>query len=373
MSDLASAIEKCQKTLPEPPKDTFADDMAMILKAMGIKACKSSSTSACVSSQVGLGFIGSQACAGTEDSVGCEALAANFKKTLIVKNAISCSLTSRINETSTKTIASNRIKMKFGTLKCCMCETQPGGCQKHDFETGQTTRYSCSAIEDINQENVVNVKAFSQFSAADATAVEKAVITAIAEDMAAIADSEKDGLGATASKAINVSQTEKLSTDRDTTLNETINKSLNSLTAENIIEQEYGDITSDGSCVKRINQKNIIDQVVSNIVSSSIESFKTSLDKDTLDTVISAASTSSSKGLDVGEGARAADMASRYTMVVAGIVIVIIAIAAIAFKKGITGSGMSLLSPKAKFIFFVKAALIGLISILVLYLIFKNI
>lgn len=326
----------------------MAEDAAMILQAMGIKSCVSSSTSGCVTAQGGWGSVSAKACAGTESSAGCEQIVANFKKTRIVKEALTCAINNRINDSSNQTGQSNIASISLKNSTCCTCL---------EAETCDT----CSAVGSINQSNVADIKVLTEFTVDEAKEVQKTISTAIVTDILTTADSQKDGLGTTSGqKVINTDQVESITTDEDLSLTNSIQKSLNILSQTNEYTLEIDGVNSYGSCMDNLTQANLVDMVVESIMKSSLESIKNIVDESTYETIIDTMATKKDVGTCIDCDPPMGGLGSMMAIVaLAGIAgFVYLSVKGAKGTSGAVSSSIKSLPPKARIVVYLIVAIL---------------
>lgn len=327
--DLGKLMENCRNNIKAPNPSNLGKDIELIMKAMGIQACKTESKSGCVSVATNFLFSGAsaKACAGSESSEGCEQIMANFNKTRIAKESLECAIKQRIQESTTTTVQSNMIKFT-GNMNCCTCTKNEGGCVKYNELTGQVQPYNCSAIGNINQSNSSVVKSTTSFSINEAEEVTKQILTAVSEDINLSADSKKTGLGMdSGQKIITTSDIEKITKDENINVTNNVQKSLNQLTQENILDFNLN-IESGGPCMENISQTNIIELIVNNIMGEVLSSIRTSIDETRFSTIIKAVASKEITGTDITAGSTASyftgNTAVLIAMIIIGIIIVIL-------------------------------------------------
>lgn len=363
-SELNNMLQQCMEDPPDTTNEnSLAEDTALIMKAMGITACKTSSASGCMSSQAGFGFAGSSFCAGAEAAIGCEQLLANFSKTLTVRDSLVCAIEKKIQETTTSTIQSNTININLSGAKCCTCGTN---CM-NITNNGKITNYSCSAIGDLSQTNVADISSTTEFSVEESEQISREVLTAVVEDINMAADSKKEGVGAdVGQKIIGVNEFENIMNDEELSLSINVQKSLNQLSQENIANLNLSGLESAGPCINDITQTNIVKMVVNNVMGMVMSSIKSSVDTVQYDKILEAVASKETVGTDI---TAAATPPMGGIVAIIGFVIVagIAAFVFMSIKKGgggfagMIGAGGRALPPKVRMIYYsVIVILVGL-------------
>lgn len=297
-TEFGNSLLDCEKKIKTPSKKTFGEDLALIMRSMGIQNCKSGSTSACITAQAGWGATSGKACAGAEYSQGCEQLMANFNKTRIVKEALNCAINNRMQETSTLLNQVNEVKINLKGAKCCTCGME---CNTLNAD-GSMTGFECSAVGDINQENAADIKTVSQFSSDEATDIRNAILTAVKDDVKLAADTKKEGLGAdTGQKVITANEIESITKTSDKSVSENIQKTLNQLSQKNVAVYDLKGLESAGPCIKSLNQSNVIKLVVESVMAQTLKSIKENVDSTTFERILDVVASKDVTGLDIGK------------------------------------------------------------------------
>ena len=297
-TEFGNSLLDCEKKIKTPSKKTFGQDLALIMRSMGIKDCKSGSGSACVKAQAGWGTVSGSSCMGTEYSEGCEQLMANFNKTRIVKEALSCAINNRMQETNTLVNQVNSIDIRTKGAECCTC----GMFCKSLNSDGSTTSYKCSSIGAIDQSNAADIKTVSRFSSDEAEDVRNAILTAVKDDVKLAADNKKEGLGMdSGQKVITGNEIESITKTTDKNVSENIQKTLNQLSQKNEAVYNLDGLKSAGPCIESVNQSNVIKLVVDTVMSQTLESIKENVDTSTFEKILDAVATKDITGVDIGK------------------------------------------------------------------------
>jgi len=324
--DITAALksQKCkQEAAQVPPPEPMSKELGDMLRAIGTKTCKSSSASACASfdTQVAGGFVAANAatCGGYDESSGCESIAANYQKTLSLKNVISCAIKQTIETKSTNTNQVNTVEIKDVVCSACGCgdpanrqiRNQNGeivGYVDIEVACGSEsccTKGDCPAIQSTQTNNttlVANIS-FSEDTKSDITT---RLSDAITQDLLADVTIDKEGVGTTPSgRQFNVGQVQSIMNDNKASINQTVRSSLLALEQKNEYILEGATIYNYlGSCIN-VEQFNIIDVVLDDMFYKVVEDLRSAtLDTD-LQIALDALADVKGKGTDVGKGADA--------------------------------------------------------------------
>jgi len=374
-TDFGNSLESCRSNIKEPDRSSFGEDIGLIMQSMGIQACKSSSTSACVSAQAGWGATSAKSCIGTEKSAGCEQLMANFSKTRIVKEALTCAIKNRIQEATTRVDQVNSVRIELEGAKCCTCGNSPTGCAQMDAD-GNVSGYKCLAIGDINQTNTADIKTLTSFSIDESEDVKNTILTAVSEDVSLAADTAKEGLGAdTGQKVINASEIESITKNEDLSLTNNIQKTLNELSQTNEAVYNLNGMESVGPCIGNITQENVIKLVVENIMAQTLKSVKENMDSSTYTKVIDAVASKKVVGLDVGADPAMGGVASIMTII--GLVVVVGGLYTLVKGGGggVSGTAVEVATggdPKAQVLLGIAVVSLGILFLLWFFLMIKS-
>jgi len=313
-TDFGKSLETCRDKIKKPKKSSYGEDVSLIMRSMKIQTCKTKSAQACVTAQGLFGTVGTKACAGYEQSQGCEQIMANFNKTRIVKEALSCAIKNRMQDSTTRVSQVNSINIDGNGATCCMCEMKPEGCSRLD-DNGKLVGYKCTAVGNITQSNTADIKTLSKFTIDESEDVKNTILSAVKEDVTLAADTQKKGLGAdTGQKVISGSEIESITSKDDLKLTNSIQKSLNQLSQVNEFNLKLSN--SGGPCIEEVNQANIIKLVVENIMSDTLKSIKEDMDSSSYSRVIDAVASKKVVGLDVGKDPPMGGIGSMITVVI---------------------------------------------------------
>lgn len=312
-TEFGNSLRDCEKKIKNPSKKSFGKDVALIMRSMGIRNCRSGSTSACIKSQVGWGAASGSICGGTEDAVGCEQLMANFNKTRIVKEALTCAINNRMQETTTLSNQVNKIKVKVKDSECCTCGAW---CRDMNDDGTVASSFLCKAVGDINQSNAADIKTFSQFSSDEAEDVKDTILKAVKDDIKLVADTKKEGLGAdSGQKVITGNEIESITKTSKKSVSENIQKTLNQLSQKNIAEYDLDGVKSPGPCIGNVDQSNVIKLVVETVMSQTLESIRESVDESTYEKILDVVASKDVTGLDVGKDPPMGGIGSMFAVV----------------------------------------------------------
>lgn len=267
MSTIADELNACTTAFnPQELDPISADDIVQIMAMMGQNACASetkswcSTTTAGVITWAGAGAVNNEICSASEKNVGCETLAANFSRTLVARNSLSCVINKRVQENVNNVVGVNELKIVIKDSTCCACLSVPGLCSE------------CNT--NISQSNNVKITGSAEFSVEDSIAVQEHMSRSIAEDLTAIAERHNVGVGDGTAKTINVSDIQDISNSIDTTVTESINRILNNVNVSNRTEIVLEGVMSYGSCVGNITQENVVDVISRSVMTNVFEKFK---------------------------------------------------------------------------------------------------
>lgn len=297
MSGIDVAIESCASQIPPATKDPEPGEAIWkILSAMNVQACKSSSLSACMQAKGGAFVVSAEAnaCVSGESSQGCESLAMNYSQTITAKNIIQCAVTSKIQRNTSDVNVLNKITVvekEGATLECCLCKRVPGACPE-----------PCAAIMTGDQENDVKLSFTATFDSQDTDSISEVLTDAIAKDISTASEVSKTGSGANpGSKSVSVSDVRSMMNNQNVDIKQIVAENLQKLTAENIQEFEVGSMSSYGPCLVVGDQRNVIDVVISDMVSSAVQRTTEILSKTDLKEIMETISKQDLEGLDVSK------------------------------------------------------------------------
>ena len=355
--------QKCNTNLPDIEKlEPFGDELEKVLNALGADTkCIQKSGSACASFSAGafgVVGVGTQACAGYEESVGCTSLALNFQQTLNVKNSISCSIKQAISKQTTELEQSNTVNLTDISCTACACAQQEsftyddgnGGTKiatAEDFCGKESCCVKsgdegCGAAIGVDQKNSAKIVADITFDANTEENITEKITSAVKADLSAAVDINKEGVGITPDgDSINASQIQDFVNDNKSAVTQTVRDSLLKLSQSNDAPLENVNITSySGTCLD-ISQSNVIDLVVTEMVTTVIKEMRDKAVSTDMEAVFKATTIVKSEGTDVGKGA---DAEFKYdtsiAMIIGAVIIVgIVAGGYFAYKRFAGGSG----------------------------------
>jgi hypothetical protein len=360
--DIGAALDtqECkQEAAQAPPPEPLSKELGVMLKAIGTKTCVSKSASGCASydAQIAGGFAAANAavCAGYDEATGCESIAANYQKTLSLKNAISCAIKQTIESKKQSTTQVNTVKLVDVSCFACGCAKLAN--RQITNQNGETeivpievacgsesccTKGTCPAINS-NQTNdttlIVNIS-FSENTSSDITT---RLSDAITQDLLADVKIDKEGVGTTPSgRQFNVGQVQSIMNENQSSINQTVRDSLLVLEQKNEYTLEGATIYNYlGSCIN-VDQFNVIDVVLDDMFLKVIEDLRsTTLDTD-LQVALDALADVKGDGTDIGKGADAKAQSLSITglLVVLGIGFIVLG-GAYLYMRSRTGKGGS--------------------------------
>ncbi len=320
----ALSSQQCNTDLPDikqlPPQ---GDEMTKILRSMGADTtCITKSGSACASFSAGaFGAIGAEsaACVGYDESSGCTSLALNFQNTLNVKNSLACSIKQSISSQSTQTQQENTITLKNISCVSCGCagqdsfayetangETKIATADEFCGENSCCVNGGCGAAIGSDQKNDASIIADITFDVDTEEKITEKITTAIKADLEAAVDVDKTGVGTTPDgKTINASTIQDFVNSNKSAVTTAVRNSLLKINQSNDADYDGAQITNySGACLE-LNQSNVIDLVVTEMVTTAISEMRDSSISTEIESVFKAATTIKAEGTDIGKGADA--------------------------------------------------------------------
>ena len=311
-TEFGNSLRDCEKKIKKPSKKSFGEDVSLIMRSMGIKSCKSGSSSACITAQAGWGATSGKACIGAEYAQGCEQIMANFNKTRIVKQALTCAINNRMQEATTLVNQVNNVDISAKGAECCTCGMF---CQSLNSD-GTTSSYKCTSIGAINQSNAADIKTVSHFSSDEASDIRNTILTAVKDDITLAADNKKEGLGMdSGQKVITGNEIETITETTDMSVSENIQKTLNQLSQKNVAVYNLDGMKSSGPCIESVNQSNVIKLVVDTIMTQTLTSIKKNVDSSTFEKILDVVATKDITGLDIGKDPPMGGLGSMMTVI----------------------------------------------------------